>query len=303
MDKSGRQLLAWIKSGRGQGHGSNYQSWLRITRRGQPSGGNLSKPYLPVLGRSANFLSGNEANLATWLLWLGVSDLREQFPLWPHAHVHPVYGHPLANHHALPWSRGTLEIARNLGIRHGTFVGTRIPYVATTDFMLTIIDRGAARLIAVAAKPAGIVNGTVKVSLRAKERLLLEKEYSRELGIPWQVMSDEKISPALRENLEFSLKASKLPDAISGTLLRDFCGQLVDRLRHGETIEAARSKAKQACSLAATTADGLFYYGLWTRAIPIDLREKLVMSRPAKLTDFSWAHREAAHLFGGQDHE
>ena len=303
MDKQGRQLLAWIKEGRGQGHGARYQSWLRISRRGQPSHGNLSKPFIPILGRSANFLSGNEAHLATWLLWLGAGDLREQFPIWPHAHVHPIYGHPLADHAGLQWSSGTLAIARDLGIRHGTFVGTNIPYVATTDLMLTIIQGGRPRLIAVAAKPGDAVSGANPLRRRARERLALEKAYANELGIPWFLMSNAAVPLELRENLSLTLGASVLPTSIPPSLISDFCDSVSGQLMAGEAINAARLKATSQLKLESEIASGLFHHGLWKRRIPIDLRERLVLSRPAKLTDFSWARRDAVAIFGEHDHE
>lgn len=303
MDKDGRQLLAWIKEGRGQGHGANYQSWLRISRRGQPSKGNLSLPYIPVLGRRATLLSDNEANLAVWLLWLGACDLREQFPLWPLAHVHPIYGHPLADHARLQWSRGALAIANDLGIKHGRFIGTNIPYVATTDLMLTIMEGGRPRLIAVAAKPGSEVSGESRPRSRTRERLALEIAYARELGIPWHLMSDRMVPRALRENLNLALSASKLPDSIPQNLIAEFCGMVVDLLRGGEAIGVARAKAEEHLKLGTELANGLFHHGLWSRKIPIDLRDPLVLSRPAKLTDFSWAKVDAVSIFGEHDHE
>lgn len=303
MDKDGRQLLAWIKEGRGQGHGSKYQPWLRISRRGQVSNGNLSKPYIPILGRHGDLMAANEANLASWLLWLGANDLREQFPLWPHPHVHPIHGHPLADHRRLPWSRGTSVIARNLGIKHGTFMGTKIPYVATTDLMLTIIERGKARSIAVAVKPADVVSGKTKLPRRNHERLVLEAAYAKELGIPWHHMSDAMVSPELRENIEVAFWAQKMPDNIPQPVILDFCEYATELITGGEAIQMAIGQVTQRLRIDTKLAIGMFHHGLWTRRIPIDLREKLVMTRPAKLTDFSWAKSEALAIFGAHDHE
>ena len=303
MDKNGRQLLAWIEEGRGQGHGVDYLAWLPISRRGQPSHGNLIKLIIPILGRQANFLSSNEATLAIWLLWLGASDLREQFPLWPHRHVHPIYGHPLADNKCLPWSRGLLAIARDLGIKHGTFIGTTIPYIATSDFMVTVLLRRLPKLIAVAAKPASAVSGEIKLPRRAIERLALESGYAQELEIPWRIMSDALVGLALRENLLLALGSSRLPPSVPLNLIDDFCASVGDLLRLGEAVHAATDKVRDHLKLSVDVASGLFHHGLWRRKIPIDLREPLVLSRPAKLTDFSWATSEAVAIFGEYDHE
>ncbi|RUP25728.1 MAG: hypothetical protein EKK45_18505 [Curvibacter sp.] len=303
MDKDGRQLLAWIKDGRGQGHGESYQPWLRISRRGLPSKGNLSLRPIPALGRTANFLSANEASLAVWLLWLGASDLREQFPLWPLPHVHPIYGHSLADHGGLPWSRGTLAIAHDLGIEHGRFVGTNIPYIATTDLMLTVMYGGRPRLVAVAAKPGSEVGGESRLRSRARERLALEVAYANELGISWHLMSDRSVPPAVRENLDVAVSASKLPEKIPQNMVVDFCEGISELLRDGESIVVANERVQERLMLDTGMANGLFHHGLWSRKIPIDLREPLVFSRPAKLTDFSWAKRDAVAIFGEHDRE
>jgi hypothetical protein len=168
--------------------------------------------------------------------------------------------------------------------------------------MLTIIHGGRARLIAVAAKPGDAVSGLNQLQRRARERLALEKAYADELGIPWLLMSDAAVPLELRENLNLALGASDLP-TIPQNLISDFCEGVSALLMAGEAIQAARSKVTSQLKLDSEVANGLFHYGLWRRRIPIDLRERLVLSRPAKLTDFSWARRDAEAIFGEHDHE
>ena len=138
---------------------------------------------------------------------------------------------------------------------------------------------------------------------RARERLVLEKAYADELGIPWLLMSDAAVLPELRENLTLTLAASVLPDHIPQSLISDFCESISALLIAGEAIQAARIKVTAKLKLDLEIANGVFHHGLWKRRIPIDLRDRLVLSRPAKLTDFSWARRDAVSIFGEHDHE
>ncbi len=126
MNTIEKNLREQIKAGRGQGHGADYQPWLQVSRRRSPSNGNINFRHLPILGRHSHFMSRNEWHIALWILWLGVEDLREQFPLWPFPHPHPLFGRAEVEQTRLPSSRGTLEIAKELGIDHGRIVGSNI---------------------------------------------------------------------------------------------------------------------------------------------------------------------------------
>jgi hypothetical protein len=93
---------------------------------------------MPPLGRTAHYFSRGEYHTALLLLWLGVDDLREQFPLWPAPHPHPLYGSPLQSNAPLTWAKGLLSIAEEAGIAHGVEVGTRVPYIASLDLLATV---------------------------------------------------------------------------------------------------------------------------------------------------------------------
>lgn len=303
MNFSARMLVNYIKEGRGQGHGTEYKPWLQISRRKIPSGGNINLRNLPILGRYGHFLSRNEVNLAIWLLWLGASDLREQFPLWPFSHPHPIYGHPAVAGRQLPRSRGTLAIARDLGIDHGWFPGGCIPYIATTDFMLTVLTDEGPLLVAIAAKPCAIVEKQIAAKQRVKERLALELAYAMELGIHWHPMSDGSLPLPLRENLELALPCALLPEKLDQScLIDDFYTGLIDDLNAGEPLGVARMRSTQRCRIDIPSGLALFLHGLWTRRLPIDLRAPLVLSQPAQLTDFTWADEAAETIFRGHRH-
>lgn len=298
MNTIEKNLREQIKAGRGQGHGADYQPWLQVSRRRSPSNGNINFRHLPILGRYGHFLSRNEWHLALWLLWLGAEDLREQFPLWPFPHPHPLFGRAEVERTQLRSSRGTLEIAKELGIDHGQIVGSNIPYIATTDLMLTVFHNGMPQSVAIAAKPTDLVKGKVKPTQRVKERLILEMAYADEIGIRWLLLSNDEVSVPLRENLELAFPASVLPANHSDQLIEDYYGAITEYLRAGLPVGEARLVVKLKLDIEDTGADALFYHGLWNRRIPIDLRHPILMSRPPMLTDFYWVNKDAERILG-----
>jgi hypothetical protein len=52
--------------------------------------------------------------------------------MWPYEHPHP------AQHldHGQRTAQGLIDIAKHLGIEHGCFVGTTVPYIGSIDLML-----------------------------------------------------------------------------------------------------------------------------------------------------------------------
>lgn len=302
MHRAETKLRQKILNGHGQGHGSQYQPWLRITRRGGPSNANLIFQHLPMFNRHGHFLSRNEWNVAIWLLWLGVDDLREQFPLWPWKHPHPLYGHPRLDRKPVPYSRGTLAIARDLGIEHGRTPGwSGGVYVATTDLMITLVESDQLRSVAIAVKPKDIVNGSREAPQRIKERLILEMAYAKELGIRWLLLSDEEVPNDLRKNLNRALPASQLSlKDFPPALIADFCEAVASRLSGRENVGEAIEACSTEFHLEKHKALALFSHGIWHRSIPIDLRHDIVMGQPAVLTDFSWVDADTQRIFGGQ---
>lgn len=300
MNAIERSLREQIRQGRGQGHHASYLPWLRLSRRRLPSTSNAHLQSMPLIGRQGHFLSSNELHVALWLLWLGVDDLREQFPLWPFPHPHPLYGLPAVQGKPLPWSRGTLAIAADLGIDHGRFIGSRIPYVATTDLMLTLVGDGAPRCIAVALKPATMVSGQSSVKKRTVERLALEKAYADEIGIRWLLMSDADVPDGMLDNLKRIFSGSRLrPEMVAEEAVVDFCAEIDETLSKGMSVGEALRRAQERSGLDERQSLACFYNGLWRRRIHVDLRRPIVMTEPAVVTDFGWAHEAAAEIFGG----
>jgi hypothetical protein len=297
-----KKLIKMISAGYGQGHGEDYRPWLKNTRSAiSKIGTQSSGRVLYGLKRACDFKSRQEKKIARALLWLGAVDIREQFPLWPWSHTHPLVGAPGAEWLVLPDAPGLLEIAEKAAIPHGVFVGTNLPYVATTDFMVTVRRKQVPNLIAIACKDREIVLSNDPLS-RPLERLELERLYSNQVKIRHVVVDSEVFGNSLLANLEWLM-----PDEYVVTkLLNDpHLGEFHDRLNEkvflisiDEAIEDARHHVGWTRDLACSA----FRYFTWAQELDIDPTKPLLMTQPAAVGGVRIRALLQQELFGEVDH-
>jgi len=105
-----------IRAGRGSGSGADYEPWLVI--QDFSSLGRVHRIKGWKHGRVHHLFSDLERNVFLHYQWpLSVIDMREQFPLLP--------------------VEETVEIAKEIGVKHPTDPRTKHPIVMTTDLLLT----------------------------------------------------------------------------------------------------------------------------------------------------------------------
>jgi hypothetical protein len=164
-----------LKAGFGSGFGPNYKPYLLVTD--VPSRGTCTIIYGWKHGREHHLLSRLERNYFYVLEWDDqVTDTREQFPLTPIS--------------------STLEIARELGIRHPSV--HRSPIMMTTDFLLTLAPSGASKMIARAVKPEKELSNA-----RVLEKLEIERHYFAERGIEWDIVTEKDIPEVVWRNVDW----------------------------------------------------------------------------------------------------
>lgn len=275
------KLIAMIAAGYGQGHGDHYRPWLKNTRSAiSRIGTQSSGRVLYGLNRSCDFKSRQEKKIARALLWLGALDIREQFPLWPWPHAHPLVGAPGAENLSLPDAQGLVQIAQQAEIPHGVFLGTILPYVATTDFMVTIQRDHTPILIAIACKEREVVLSSDRSS-RPLERLELERLYCKHIEIHHLVVDAEVFGQILLANLEWLM-----PDKYVVRQLLDNpkLGEFYDRLSDeifcvaiNQAIESVREQVGWSRDLGYSA----FRYLTWAQELDIDLTRPVLMTQPA----------------------
>lgn len=167
----------YLKEGRGQGEGKNYKPWLTV--RDVSSRGRSSRTTSWKTGRDHHFLSDHETRLFYLFEWSDeIVDIREQFPLLN--------------------LEVAMKIADEMGWSYPRDSETNVPYVLTTDFMLTVKRDG--RLIKV-ARTFKEVKELDTDSVAA--RLELERRYYLVEETDWDVLTEKGYSKLLAENVKW----------------------------------------------------------------------------------------------------
>lgn len=289
------KIMQWILEGRGQGHWHDYEPWIKITRRGSPSGGNLQFRYIPQFDRHFHLLAAGELRIALLLLWLGVDDLRDQFPCWTRPHPHPLYLHPAFNPATIPWSEGTVSCARSLGIKHPRYPNTKIDYIPTIDLLATLRIPRSVRAVAFAIKPD---EKDVPLEPADLEKLAIQKEYCIRLDILWQLISGSFVPETLNTNLKFLIHYSS-PLCHSFEMVWDkFITKLNARLTSNSSINEVIASIERTMGIEHKVALTLFHRALWFRKTRVDLRHAIVMSAPPTLSDQEWVKATSDYMFG-----
>lgn len=270
-------LAKYIRDGYGLGRLLDYRPWLRIRRRFSSPVSKQVFCNLTLRRTNHHLLSGLEYKTALLNAWLGPKELRECLPLWPKQHPHPQSGLPYHLAQRLDESPGLLEIARNVGIDHGVFPGTKIPYVASCDlvFWAPIEATLVEQLVYISCKPLC----EIQRHQRVRERLELERRYAMVNGGRHLIETGQNLPHKLIDNLDWLLPLRQEVEQLRGSSKHsDFCSLLME-ITSGTALGAAVKKASDA--LQIPVAEGFLYFrtGVWLHKIDIDLNLPVVMSK------------------------
>lgn len=270
-----------IAEGYGFGHGNGYKPFLRIRRRNTSKVSNQGVGnWLSGFTREFHYYSRAERNIALVLWWLGAKDIREQFPFWPVAHQHPLVGAPGAENLVLAEAPGLIDLAKQAGINHGVFPGSNVPYIATLDLMVTVVQKGIPSLVAISCKPRELIIAADAGS-RMLERMELERIYCNCLKIPRWVADTKVFSRSLIANLEWLLPSQ----AVSADLrrkpgfyhFRDLLNRDIHRIPIDRTIAAASQKIGWPRELG----NHAFRLLAFEQGVDIDITQPVAMTEPA----------------------
>lgn len=266
-------LRRFKKQGRGTGIYADYIPWHRVGRGDPASAG---RSHLRMFrGIQLDLLSDGELAALFWIAMLdNVIDIRVQFPLSLAPAAHELGAYRLLPADCLP---GTLEIARQLGIRHPRVNGKGESdwWIPSTDFLVTLQWPGhQPTLLAVCCKES--VELTRK---RPREKVLLEQHYWQIRESEWLLITEQESDPqavdtlartagwaldppepdeAIRQALE---TLHKMPDCSETCFIR----ALGDRLGNEEAAKRA------------------LWQGVWRGFIPLDLRRGWRPHQPLRL--------------------
>jgi hypothetical protein len=164
------------KEGRGQGRGKHYKPLLLIQDVASIGLSTRIKGW--HTGRIHHFLSKLEFMFFLILEWSPtVVDIREQFPLDREV---------------------TMEIAKQLGVKHPTDPKTKVPIVMTTDFIITIPQDGELMDVARSVKYAKDLGYK-----RVLEKLEIERLYHQIKKTDWGIVTEHEVDYRIAENVKW----------------------------------------------------------------------------------------------------
>lgn len=292
------KLTSQIRRGLGLGREAKYLPWIRVRRRLTSKVANLFVvPSVLYETRGLHLLSGLEHNAALLAQWLGATELREQFPMWPEPHEHPLSGTHAERDEMLDPMPGLLDIAREVGIKHGNYPKTKIPFVATSDIVLRLGQPPNDRLVFWACKPLGVMLDPER--RRTLERLELEQRYALAAGARSFVIDDSLFARSdLAVNLQWLTPLNselRVPDV--HTRLQNFAGHLEELIRFCPLRDAIDSAGRKS-GLDGHATDAYFRLAAWSGQVDIDISKPILMTRLAPLGGHGLRRRLSRQLLG-----
>lgn len=275
-------LRRYIEEGRGLGHGEQYRAFIQLRRWNASPVSFQTYGAVPPFKRATHHLCRSEWLLAVLFSWIG-GHVREQMPLWPWRHPEPIAGLDETRDRSLKWSSGTIALCNEAGIKHGTFVGTTIPYIWTLDLVVTWawLPRAECNCSLVSVKPlkSEQYGGDVDPLARGPEKLEIERRYAARLGLPYFVADSSRYQGPLLGQLELYAKAADTPsDEGSNKAIRWIRDGGESTLRT-ETPLDWRDRFMKDFALSIEQADYLLQHVIWHQFVDVDMRRELAMDR------------------------
>lgn len=278
-------LASYFREGRGFGHGENYRAFIQLRRWNASPVSVQTYGCVPPHRRRMHFLCRSEWLIALLLAWAGCH-IREQYPLWPWNHRHPLYGLRPDLDEKLGWSSGTRALCARSGIKHGLFVGTDIPYVWTMDLVATLAwlppEQLSCALVSVKPISSEAYTGDIDPLARGPEKLEVERQYANELALRYFV-ADRSLYPGdLLGQLELFSAAACIP---SEHPLNDRLARLL--VTQGSELgrtPPVEWKGRLLMDYGASDAEADFalHHIFWNQLVDVDLTREVSMEDPPR---------------------
>lgn len=290
------RLVNRLRDGRGQGVGKDYRSWIQVTKQDYPSLGQSHILFDPFINRQHHLLSNLErVHCVINMAQACITDIRENYPLWTSTHPNPVLeildSMTAASHDLWLDSPGTVALAQELKFRHARYVGLKVPFIYSTDQVLTVkLPKREPFLVAVSIKYWNDMRGDPNKEKSKEKRirrrkkifriLRLERAYWTSLGIPWMLATDRMVNQQVYLNLEWALSgAIQRFSERDVELLNKFLSAWKAATWRGRCVEQVQA-VSQALEIDFHTAVRLLKFGIMRGVIPVDLTRPVHLQLP-----------------------
>lgn len=249
-----------IAEGRGKGVGRYYRPWHEV--QDFPSRGDIHRPKGCRTGRVHHLFSDLEFTI--FLIYdvpNRILDIREQFPLLP--------------------LEETLEIAKEIGVKHPTDPATGYPTVMTTDFLLKVKLGRETVFHARTVKYRKDLD-----DLRVWEKFEIERRYWLRRDIDWGYVTEEHLPHGLAENAALIHPFYFLSDLrpLTEKEVRKIAFYLAGRVRREELalldiVSDSDQKFELSPGKSFSVVCHLIARGIWRVDLlkPISVNERLIL--------------------------
>ena len=256
-------IARFQKEGYGQGEGSSYRPWIRV--QDVPSIGRSRKTPGIKSGRLHHFLSDLEYHYFLILEFSDqVLDIREQYPLFATTRAR--------------------DIAADMGIQYPRFFGTQLPFVLTSDFVVTLGTSDGKRRLAIRTCKYEVEVADPNRGIGTIEKLDLERAiWADQSFTDWKIVTEKLASSTLSDNLEWLHKAALTRfiaiDAYRQSKFIEIVVQNADGVR---TLSSIVRSAASAVSMPYRDATQFFRQLMWKKLIRADLvSDRLDLTLPS----------------------
>lgn len=258
-----------IEKGFGQGSQELYMPWLRV--QDVPSHGRSRKVHGVKVDRLHHLLSDLEYGyLLVAEFSPEVLDIREQFPLLP-----------------VP---ALQSIAHALSIRYPVYPGTKVPFVMTTDFLLTIKQPdGSTRLAARTIKYTESLKPSKGLE-RTLEKFQIERAYWNDRGVDWNIVTEKDLPTPLIQNLDWLRKSATLQRHLQQRpLIESFLEEITRVREYPWSLDRALRHIAGVLFIPYADAKATFMHLVWHKQILLDLTaERLSMKSAVPAFRIVW---------------
>ena len=286
--------------------GKDYQPSIRATREEAPADSSPAEVWSERLKRYVATLSEPERRVLSVVLycpWL--FDLHEQrmLPYLPSAH--PLSGHPVAAGLVLPATRGTVEVANELGyLRYHPIVAadgsdnhetdedqSPEPGCWIGDFLLFLKDPIGPYCVNLNIKQTrsefsepsvGVTPKTdmVRARLREAARHQVERVVYRDVGIHTVEVASDELDPIVVANLSQLILWQKRKHSLDAEQQEE----VIEAFHEG--LERSASALQVMCALELSQGfrsldtKTVLYQAIWSRALRVDLFDRFYIDKP-----------------------
>ena len=264
MARFGRQynqstIDKFDKEGRGQGELTQYLPWLKVYD--VPSIGRSWIVRGWKTGREHHLLSDLEYKFFLVAEWSNhITDIREQYPLRP--------------------LEVTEAIATEMGGRHPIHPRSRLPWVMTTDFLLTLRSVSDSTIPILHARTCKYAKELISPS--TMEKFEIERRFWEKQGVDWGIVTERDIPTTLAHNVQILHQSYFLPEFQAHNDIADIAHALSDllRLNLSQPLRWIGRTCDEHLGYQRGTSLQVAYYLMATKQWRIDMHQPLNPSKP-----------------------